>query len=152
MTSYTISKRFGPFPAAHRQAKHSGHCALIHGHNWYVVLQLARTDGQVNELGFVFDFGELGFVRDFLTQLLDHTCLIAADDPARTALSELDGTLGLFGLRIMPTGLEPSAEHLAYYVANYVQDTLNARSPDTWVVQQVTVEEDEKNSATCRLA
>lgn len=145
---YTVEKRFGPFPAAHRQAKHPGHCAFVHGHNWYVTVCLRRTDGEADRMGFVFDFGLFKPFRDTLTVLLDHTLLLAADDPLLSNFLAWDATYGIFALRVLPAGVEPSAEHLARYIHGLCANWLNEVETGTWSVVSIRVEEDERNSAT----
>ena len=39
----TCSKRYSDIPFAHRQHKHDGHCAFIHGHNWAFELTFVAT-------------------------------------------------------------------------------------------------------------
>ena len=68
---YRIAKRFS-FEAAHRLVGlPAGHkCANLHGHNYTVEVTLAAAD--LDECGFVIDFGALGPVEDFLKSVLDH--------------------------------------------------------------------------------
>lgn len=66
----TISKDF-QFSASHQLAglppEHQ--CSRLHGHNYTVRVELTGT---VREPGFVLDYGELGFVKDFLDREWDH--------------------------------------------------------------------------------
>lgn len=78
---YRITKRFNGYPAAHRQPNHAGHCSLIHGHNWDFEITLVAE--QLDKCGFVFDFGHMGFIKDYLKKHFDHTLLINQDDPYR---------------------------------------------------------------------
>lgn len=68
---YRIAKRF-TFDAAH-QLDHlpDGHkCARLHGHTYQVELVLAADD--VDERGFVVDFGELDVFKHHLAERFDH--------------------------------------------------------------------------------
>ena len=47
----TCSKIFLDIPFAHRQHRHSGHCARIHGHNW--TLKLTFACNRFDKNGFV---------------------------------------------------------------------------------------------------
>lgn len=47
-----------------------GHkCGRLHGHTYEVVVELA---GQLDEVGFVVDFGELDWVASLIQSTLDH--------------------------------------------------------------------------------
>ena len=74
----TCRKTYSDIPFAHRQHRHDGHCALIHGHNWAFTLTFACTAPDEN--GFVVDFGKLKFLRHWITTHLDHACVFNADD------------------------------------------------------------------------
>lgn len=67
---YTISKEFH-FSASHQlSGLREGHqCARLHGHNY--VLTVYLTSGGLNDVGFVLDYGELGFVKD-MVDAMDH--------------------------------------------------------------------------------
>jgi len=68
---FTISKRFD-FSASHRldglPADHQ--CARLHGHNYSVTLTLKSNE--LNEVGFVKDYGELGEVKNYLDKTVEH--------------------------------------------------------------------------------
>lgn len=68
---YTISKDFH-FSASH-QLDHlpEGHqCARLHGHNYVVRIVLEAEE--LNEDGFVIDYGDLKPFKDFIDNELDH--------------------------------------------------------------------------------
>lgn len=79
MEPVICSKTYSEVPFAHRQWCHAGHCSRIHGHNWSieVIFQCKSLD----ENGFVVDFGNLKFLRDWIDDNLDHACLLSSDDP-----------------------------------------------------------------------
>ncbi|WP_182883926.1 6-carboxytetrahydropterin synthase QueD [Microbispora sp. H10949] len=68
---HVIAKRFH-FSASHRlDLLPEGHpCRRLHGHNYTVEIQLAADE--LDNVGFVADFGELDAVRDFLRDSYDH--------------------------------------------------------------------------------
>lgn len=157
----TCSKLFGPFAAAHRQHRHDGHCALIHGHNWSI--ELTFTSDSLDENQFVVDFGKLKWLRAYLEDLFDHTLLINADDPALGYLrTVLDNSAQREGFCTLAKIIEvPScgAEGLGEYLLNQVNVRLTHPgfvSPEAAEdysqrcvrVVSVTVFEDEKNKAT----
>lgn len=79
--AYEIAKRFG-FSAAHRlSGLDSGHkCWMLHGHNYEV--EMVLREESVDERGFVVDYGELGVVKDWLDEYLDHGVLVSTGDAA----------------------------------------------------------------------
>jgi 6-pyruvoyltetrahydropterin/6-carboxytetrahydropterin synthase len=86
---YTIAKRFA-FSASH-QLDHlpEGHqCARLHGHNYEVELILRAVD--VDERGFVVDYGDLQPFGNFIAAHLDHRhlnealpCITTAENIAK---------------------------------------------------------------------
>lgn len=82
----TCSKTYADIPLAHRQHKHAGHCRFIHGHSWSIRVTFACTT--LDEHGFVIDFGNLGYLRDWIDQHLDHAIMLSHDDAQAKALVE----------------------------------------------------------------
>jgi 6-pyruvoyltetrahydropterin/6-carboxytetrahydropterin synthase len=60
---WSASHQLGGLPAAHP-------CARLHGHNYVARIEVAGD--QLDETGFVVDFGDLGFVREYIDTQLDH--------------------------------------------------------------------------------
>jgi 6-pyruvoyltetrahydropterin/6-carboxytetrahydropterin synthase len=94
----TISKEFG-FSASHRldglAADHP--CSRLHGHNYTVKVELG---GIPDEVGFVVDYRSLDWFKELLDSRYDHR--------------DLNEVLG--------EGINPTAEHLAYLLAQDLQD------------------------------
>lgn len=140
----TCSKVYRDIPFAHRQPRHSGHCSLIHGHNWAIHLKFACRETDDN--GFVIDFGGLGFVRDWLYERLDHACLFEEGDPMRDVL--VTAAPDLWKPYTVPNAsAEGIARHLYEALNKLVQEHTMGR---VWLVE-VTVEEDARNAATYRV-
>ena len=137
----TCSKTYRDIPFAHRQHRHSGHCAYLHGHNWTLRLTFACT--QPDENGFVIDFGKLKYLRDWIDQHLDHACLFNEDDPEREAL--LRQYSGLFKAYTLP---DCSSEGIAFHLYG-IFNTMVQKATDQRVrITAVEVQEDSKNAAT----
>lgn len=141
-----ITKRFGGYPAAHRQPNHKGHCKWIHGHDWCfeVTFKAERLDSN----GFVLDFGDMEFIKDFFRQNFDHTFLVAKTDPLLRMFKVLEEDQGAATLVLVDN---PSAEGLAEYVWWKIQSMLESttRIQERRVsVVKVICFEDSKNSAT----
>jgi 6-pyruvoyltetrahydropterin/6-carboxytetrahydropterin synthase len=94
--TYTISKEFA-FSASHvLHGLPEGHqCGRNHGHNYTVIVEVSAAD--VDERGFVIDYGDLAPVKHWIDDHLDHRFL---------------NEVGWF-----PPGFNPTAEHLAYEIA-----------------------------------
>ena len=140
---YYITKMFGPFPFAHRQHKHSGHCSLIHGHNWY--FEICLKSGDLDENGFVYDFGKFKWLKSWLEETFDHTIVINEDDPYHGLFHVLHEQ----GLMKMITLRNCSSEALAKHVYQYIQDRMMKQpsSDRNLELLWVKVYEDEKNKA-----
>lgn len=137
----TCTKLFGPYPFGHRQATHDGHCKLIHGHNWSFEMEFAAVTEDEN--GFVIDFGKMGFIKERLADLFDHTLCIANTDPEKQKILNLHYE-GLAKVVVLPA---VSAEGLAEFVFIEVSILLKKFTNDRVYLRSVTVFEDEKNSA-----
>ena len=113
----TISKEFA-FSASHVLAHlGEGHpCGRMHGHNYTVAVELAAAPGDLNEAGFVRDFNDLGKVKTWIDERLDHRHLNDVLD-----------------------GINPSAEHIAQWIYRHWCDELPeltavrvSETPRTW--------------------
>lgn len=126
---------------AHRQHRHAGHCAYIHGHNWTITLTFACK--QLDSSGFVVDFGQLKYIKDWIACHLDHACLLNEDDPHRADL--VSQKASLFKFYILPCcSSEGIAQHLFQIFNSMVQSHTQQR---VWL-NQVDIKEDSKNSAS----
>lgn len=121
--TYTVSKDFA-FSASHvLDGLPPGHqCGRLHGHNYLVRVVLSADS--LDTTGFVLDYGELAPVKGLLDDTLDHRHL-------NDVLPEEVGN--------------PTAEHLAEWLAGQVRDLLDV--PD-WMRVAVSVSETPKTWAT----
>lgn len=71
MKTFEIRKQFA-FSASHiLTGLPEGHpCGRMHGHNYIVEIVLAADD--LNEVGFVRDYGELKVFKEFIDNEIDH--------------------------------------------------------------------------------
>ncbi|MGF1448982.1 MAG: 6-pyruvoyl tetrahydropterin synthase family protein [Opitutales bacterium] len=136
----TCRKLYSDIPFAHRQWRHDGHCAFIHGHNWGIAVTFACTQTDAN--GFVVDFGKLGFLKAWIADHLDHACVLATDDPLKKALTQ--AAPEAWKILEVPS---PSSEGLAqFFYAQFDPLVREATAHRAWV-QAVEVFEDSRNSA-----
>lgn len=138
---YQVTKKFANFPFAHRQHNHQGHCQNIHGHNWDFEIKLTCETLDAN--GFVADFGAFKPFREWLNYQFDHTLVLNATDPKL-----MDITRALEGMSEIRIVENCGAEGLAKYVSLALEIFVKKTFARGVRVVQVTVHEDEKNSAT----
>lgn len=142
MNTLTITKKLTDYPFAHRQPKHDGHCALIHGHNWD--FEFVFTATELDKCGFVYDFGKLGWLKDWLEEQFDHTLVLNEDDEILEE-EEYSWLEEYARINVIP---DCSSEGLARYVWTQVNKMLDELEGDRVSCASVTVHEDRKNSAT----
>jgi len=121
------------------RAKHS-HCKFMHG---YALSVRINFKGQLNDRNWVYDFGDLKFVKEFLQETFDHKTVIAEDDPELETFKELDEK-GLIQLRVIPhVGCEKFAEYICKMIAPQIVVNSNERVK----LMSVEVREHSGNSA-----
>jgi 6-pyruvoyltetrahydropterin/6-carboxytetrahydropterin synthase len=92
---------------------------------------------------WVMDFGGLKEVKQWLSEMFDHTFLVATDDPYLDKFKELDKD-GVIQLRVLPNaGMEGTAKFVYDHVNEMIKKNTNGR---VWITK-VEVHENEKNSA-----
>lgn len=87
---YRVTKTYGHelgLSACFRQHRADSHCRFLHGYPLSFRLEFAAD--KLNENNWVIDFGSLKPIKQFLVDTFDHKLLIAADDPAITALTSM---------------------------------------------------------------
>jgi 6-pyruvoyl-tetrahydropterin synthase len=124
-----------------------GDCASIHGYDRSVEFTFA---GDIDEMGWVVPFGELGEVKKFLEYYFDHVTVLPANDPRldelmNTSLLRPGGLLGT--LRVLPSGvsMEMSSVFIWEWVNHYIYKVTNGRC----YVERVRVYEHDRNDAMC---
>lgn len=93
----TITKEF-EFSASHVIPTLPGwhKCARMHGHNYVVVLELSAAPEDLDEHGFVRDYGALADFRKWLETTLDHRHL---NDVAGTGTTSAESlAMWIYGL------------------------------------------------------
>jgi 6-pyruvoyltetrahydropterin/6-carboxytetrahydropterin synthase len=138
---FTCSKIYSDIPFAHRQHRHPGHCAFIHGHNWAFTFTFGCR--QLDENGFVVDFGALKYIRRWFEENLDHACVFNRDDPDRETLTA--AVPGAYKTYIVENC---SAEGLAKHLFEVADTLVRTETLGRAFVLNVRVDEDSRNSAT----
>ena len=121
-----------------------GECASVHGYDRSVELTFA---GDVDDMGWIVPFGELGVVKKWLEYYFDHVTVLPANDPRITDIPDaLKGPGGIFGtLRVLPSGvsMEMSSVFIWEHINAYIYSITDTRC---WV-EGVRVYEHERNDA-----
>jgi 6-pyruvoyltetrahydropterin/6-carboxytetrahydropterin synthase len=151
MGKFQSSKLFDGYSTVFRQWKaDTTHCKFLHG---YAVSFRVWFEGELDERNWVWDFGGMKRAKntiqgkspkDFFTFLLDHTMIIAEDDPFLESFKRMDEA-GVVQLRILPaTGCEKFAEYLYEVINEFLAEETNGRVR----AAKVEVYENERNAAS----
>lgn len=140
------TKRFGPISTGHRQWKADNHCSLLHGYGR--VLEITFGCKELDDKGWVVDFGDLKHVKEFLEHHWDHRILIAHDDPKLDILEKMEKE-GLVALTVMYPPYNPGIELSAQWVFDKVSAIIERDTDRRCWVEKVQLWEHENNSAIC---
>ena len=139
---FQSTKQYRDYPCCHRQHRHDGNCAVLHGYSrsFYFIFEAQTLD----ECGFVVDFGKLKPLKAHLDYMFDHTLLLNADDPLLPQFEAL-AAQGAAAIRIMPhgVGMEGTAQYLCEWADKFIREVTKGRC---WV-KMVESRENDKNSA-----
>jgi 6-pyruvoyltetrahydropterin/6-carboxytetrahydropterin synthase len=151
MEKFKSTKLFDGYSACFRQWKAEGtHCRFLHG---YAISFRVWFEGRLDERNWVFDFGGMKRAKnnidgmspkDFFAYLLDHTTIVAEDDPYLDHFKKMDED-GIIQLRIVPA---VGCERFAEYLYNKINEFLKKETDFRVKAVKVEVYEHERNSAS----
>ena len=139
---FKSSKRFGPITTGHRQWRDKGHCSYVHGYGRYVRLTFEATE--LDERGWVMDFGDLRGVKNWIEDEWDHRTLIAADDPVIPELKTLEKVGGI-NLNILPEGYLPGIEESCRYLYDNLNPMIQQKTNNRVELTRIEIWETERN-------
>ena len=150
MGNFISTKVFDGYSTVFRQWRAEGtHCKFIHG---YGVSFQIWFEGELDEKNWVWDFGGMkranGKIdgmnpKQWFDWLLDHTVLVAQDDPTLPDFQDLHNR-GIIQLRTVPyTGAERFAEFLYNKINPFIIEETQGRVK----VAKIEFKEHGKNSA-----
>lgn len=148
---YYSTKRFGPTSTGHRQylaskIENSKSCSMIHGYGR--VVEITFGGSELDERGWLVNYGGLKEVKQWLETEWDHRTLISSNDPLIPELLKLE-EIGGININIMDAekgygpGIEQSCKYVFDWVDNWIQKEYEGRC---WV-QSVRIWEHENNSS-----
>ena len=138
----TCSKTYRDIPLSHRQPFHQGRCSRLHGHSWSITLTFGASN--LDDNGFVIDFGDLHFLEDWIDAHLDHGTVLCDQDPRKEELQELEKT----GLLKITWVNSASCEGIAKFLFETFSPMVSDRTGGRVSLRSIHLEEDSKNSAT----
>ena len=118
--TYRVIKTYGNergLSCAFRQWRADSHCRLIHGYS--LGFRFTFEAKTLDDKNWVYDFGDMGFVKEFLEDNFDHILMVAFDDPRKQDLYNLDGIAEIRELPVV--GCEAFAEYVYSYVNQEVE-------------------------------
>ena len=116
------------------------HCRFLHG---YAISEKFNFKGDLDEKNWVYDFGNLKEVKQFLQDTFDHKTIIAEDDPELETFKKLNEK-GLIQLVIIPA---VGCEKFAEYIYDKINPIIIEKSNNRVKIISVEVREHESNSA-----
>ena len=150
MGKFQSTKVFDGFSTVFRQWKAEGtHCRFLHGYGTSVKIWF---EGDLDERNWVWDFGGMkrakGTIdgmspKDWFEYLLDHTFIVAEDDPFKESFLKMDQA-GVAQVRVIPA---VGAERFAEYIYSKVQPFIQEETGGRVSIARVEFREHEKNSA-----
>lgn len=150
MSKFQSTKVFDGFSTVFRQWRAEGtHCRYLHGYGTSVKIWF---EGELDKKNWVWDFGGMkrakGTIdgknpKEWFKWLLDHTVIIAQDDPYLQSFKSLE-LLKVVQLRIIP---EVGAERFAEYIYNKLAPFIESETQGRVKISKVEFREHEKNSA-----
>ena len=148
---FQSTKLFDGYSTCFRQWKaEDTHCKFLHG---YAVSFRVWFEGDLDERNWVFDFGGMKRAKntingmapkDYFTWLLDHTTIIANDDPYLEQFKQMHSD-GIIQLRIMDS---VGCERFAGFLYDIINKFLAIETDGRVKVTKVEVYEHERNSAS----
>ena len=150
MGKFQSTKVFDGFSTVFRQWRAEGtHCRFLHGYG--VSFQL-WFEGELDERNWVWDFGGMKRAKGnidgmnpkaWFDYLLDHTFIVAEDDPYKESFLKMDEA-GVAQVRVIPA---VGAERFAEYIYNKVNTFIEEETQGRVSITKVEFKEHSKNSA-----
>jgi 6-pyruvoyltetrahydropterin/6-carboxytetrahydropterin synthase len=108
-----------------RQWRALSHCRFLHGYALEVKITFSAVE--LDDNGWVQDFGGLKVIKNWLEDKFDHKTVVANDDPEMAVFSDLHNR-NLIQLRVFKNvGCEAFAFHIFKFVDWWLEDEYNDR-------------------------
>ena len=150
MSKFQSTKVFDGFSTVFRQWRAEGtHCKFLHGYGTSVKVWF---EGELDQKNWVWDFGGMKRAKgkidgknpkDWFKWLLDHTFIVAEDDPYKQHFLKMDED-GIAQVRIIP---DVGAERFAEYIYSKLGPFIASETGGRVKITKVEFREHERNSA-----
>ncbi len=141
---FTSNKVIELGSAAFRQWKSThSHCQYIHGYR--LTADVTFETNELDDKGWVADFGGLKDLKKSLENTFDHKLVVAANDPQIDLLKLLDEA-GVAKVVVLQDGV--GCERFAAYVLDQADSFIDKATEGRVRVKSVQINEHEKNFAT----
>ena len=124
-----------------RAAGSKSHCHFLHG--YAIGVRIVFETETLDDHHWVYDFGNLDWIKALLVEQFDHKTIIAADDP-ELATFEMLAAKGLIQLRILPL---VSCEMMATWLFEQTAPLVYKQTEGRVKIKSVEVFEHGANSA-----
>ena len=142
---FTSNKVINLGSAAFRQWRYThSHCQFIHGYN--LTANITFEANELDDKGWVADFGGLKDLKSTLEHTFDHKLVVAADDPELELLRQLDDA-GVAEVVVLPGGV--GCERFAEFVLKTADTFIDEVTEGRVRVASVQINEHGSNFATC---
>lgn len=143
-----VTKRYGHnlgLSACFRQWRASSHCRFLHG--YALAFQFIFAARELDENGWVIDFGGLKEIKEWLVQTFDHKTIVAEDDP-KLAHFYLMQDEKMIDLLVVPrVGIEAFSALAGGAVSFFIQNKKDLQQRGVRLIE-VECSEHEGNSAS----
>lgn len=113
----TITKQLRT-ETGHRLNHYDGRCSHLHGHSY--LWEVTATAPEMSSNGMVVDFKDLKKIMNLVLDPLDHSMVLAEDDPAVALIADMEATNGAVQrVHIWPEN--PTAESFAKFAGTEIQ-------------------------------
>ena len=135
----TCTKTYRDIPLSHRQPFHEVEGAPgLHGHSWAITLTFEAKE--MDDNGFVIDFGDLHFLKDWIDENLDHSTALKENDPMLNECEKLENQ-GLLKKYLVESA---SCEGIAQFLYHTFQPMIEQKTNGRVRIQSLHLEEDSK--------
>ncbi len=101
-----------------RQHRAKSHCRFLHGYS--LEIKLIFGADELDENGWVADFGGLRHIKQWLEAMFDHKTLVAMDDPDLETFEILDKQGLIQAMYVPATGCEAFAKQIYEYITQWL--------------------------------
>jgi 6-pyruvoyltetrahydropterin/6-carboxytetrahydropterin synthase len=107
---------------AFRQHRADSHCSKIHG--YALAISVTFEADELDERGWVIDFGGLKGLKQTVVDTFDHKTVLAIDDPALWPLRSIAESAGVVDIVTLPmVGCEAFAHHVWRLADQWLHET-----------------------------